>query len=393
MSTFIRLSALLWPALVPLLGAVFLASSMEGLPLTESQWHFIPTVIFSGVALLALRFNRARLFFAVCAVVAVLYWLPRSTQDSGISLPLLAFLFCLVSMCRETGLKSWQAVAYFTGGLILATLPDWPASVRILADDSLSIWSTGGLSESLPISPISLGLTAFAFCFLLYRAVVTGLPFLSGLLGAALSVVGAVLNSGFTAECFILASALCLLLAAIEMSHDLAFRDALTGLPGRRALEESLRRMSRPYTLAMVDVDHFKRFNDTYGHDAGDEALRMVGAELSRIDLGGKAYRYGGEEFTLLFPGKTVDEVSETIESLRKRLAERPFAIRDENRPKKKPRGRKSSKNRCVPSTTVTVSIGVAECAERSDNSKSVIKLADKRLYNAKKGGRNRVSF
>ena len=119
----------------------------------------------------------------------------------------------------------------------------------------------------------------------------------------------------------------------------------------------------------------------------------MVGAELSRIDLGGKAYRYGGEEFTLLFPGKTVDEVSETIESLRKRLAERPFAIRDESRPKKKPRCRKSSKNRRVPSTTVTVSIGVAECAERSDNSKSVIKLADKRLYNAKKSGRNRVSF
>ena len=366
---------------------------MEGLPLTESQWHFIPTVIFSGVALLALRFNRARLFFAVCTAVTVLYWLPRSTQDSAISLPLLSFLFCSVSMCRETGLKSWQALAYFMGGLILATLPDWPTSMRILADNFLSLWSTGSWSASLPISPISLCLIASAFGFLLYRAVVTGLPFLSGLLGAALSVVGAVLNSGFTAECFTLATALCLLLAAIEMSHDLAFRDALTGLPGRRALEESLRRMSRPYTLAMVDVDHFKRFNDTYGHDAGDEALRMVGAELSRIEMGGKAYRYGGEEFTLLFPGRTVDEVSETIEALRKRLAERPFSIRDENRPVKKPKGRNSTKKRSVPSTTVTVSIGVAECVERTDSSKSTIKLADKRLYNAKKSGRNRIAF
>ena len=120
------------------------------------------------------------------------------------------------------------------------------------------------------------------------------------------------------------------------MSHDLAFRDALTGLPGRRALEEAFRRIGRPYVLAMVDVDHFKRFNDTYGHDAGDEALRMVGAELSRVEMGGRAFRYGGEEFTILFAGKTLEEVEDAIESVRERIAKRPFAIRNQDRPPEK---------------------------------------------------------
>ena len=215
---------------------------------------------------------------------------------------------------------------------------------------------------------MSLVVLFFSLGFLLYRAVTTAHPFLSGLLGGLMATVGVVLNTGFTSECFVLATSLCLLFAAIEMSHDLAFRDALTGLPGRRALEESLRHVGRPYTLAMVDVDHFKRFNDTYGHDAGDEALRMVGAELGRIEMGGRAFRYGGEEFTLLFAGKTVDEVSEVIEGLRTRLAERPFTIRDANRPKRKPR-RNNAKSKAKKSatTSVTVSISVAASIEKTD--------------------------
>ena len=116
----------------------------------------------------------------------------------------------------------------------------------------------------------------------------------------------------------------------------------------------------------------------------------MVGAELSRIDQGGRAFRYGGEEFTILFTGKTTAEVEESIESLRKRISDRPFAIRDENRPSKKPKkvGRRTKR---VPTTTVTVSIGVADGIDRSHRPNTIIKKADQRLYTAKKSGRNRV--
>ncbi len=376
-----------------MLAATFLAMSVEGLPLTQGQWDFIPMVILGGVSLLALRFNRSRLFFAVGAVGLLLYFLPRNFDDTSVALMVLSIFFCLLSVFRERGLKSWQAATCFVSMVLLATVPDWPASIRASLDDLLGFGAYAIWAEESPIQPMSILVLGFTFTFLLYRAVSTGHPFLSGLLGGLMAAVGAVLNTGFTSECFVLAAALCLLFAAIEMSHDLAFRDALTGLPGRRALEESLRHVGRPYTLAMVDVDHFKRFNDTYGHDAGDEALRMVGSELSRIEMGGKAFRYGGEEFTLLFAGKTVDEVAEAIEDVRKRLAERPFTIRDENRPKRKPKKSARIKSKRAPSTAVTVSIGVAASLQRTDTAKEVIKTADERLYNAKKAGRNRVVF
>ena len=102
-------------------------------------------------------------------------------------------------------------------------------------------------------------------------------------------------------------SAAALTSLCISLAHEgfhMAFRDELTGLPGRRALNEKLQRMGRIYTLAMADVDHFKVFNDTHGHDVGDQVLRMVAAQLRRVSGGGHAYRYGGEEFTLVFPAR-----------------------------------------------------------------------------------------
>ena len=94
---------------------------------------------------------------------------------------------------------------------------------------------------------------------------------------------------------------LILVAAVAHEAYQMAFRDELTGLPGRRALNERLQRLGRSYVIAMADVDHFKKFNDTHGHDVGDQVLRLVAAQLRKIGGGGKAYRYGGEEFTLVF--------------------------------------------------------------------------------------------
>jgi GGDEF domain-containing protein len=97
-----------------------------------------------------------------------------------------------------------------------------------------------------------------------------------------------------------------LVVAVAHEAYQMAFRDELTGLPGRRALNERLQRLGRTYVIAMADVDHFKKFNDTHGHDVGDQVLRLVASQLRQIGGGGKAYRYGSEEFTLVFPGKTL---------------------------------------------------------------------------------------
>jgi hypothetical protein len=81
---------------------------------------------------------------------------------------------------------------------------------------------------------------------------------------------------------FMAASGLVLIVALLQESHQLAFRDQLTGLPGRRALDERLRSVGDTYAIGMVDVDHFKRFNDTHGHDVGDQVLRLVGGHVRR---------------------------------------------------------------------------------------------------------------
>lgn len=291
---------------------------------------------------------------------------------------------------KESGFTSWRTALFLIQIGFLVTIMDWSPTAVGQLHDILALGSVNGWSLTLPLQPLTLMAVCVTCFFLCTRALRGGTPFYSGLLGALIATTGAVVTQGFSSECFVLATAFSLLLSAVEMSHDLAFRDALTGLPGRRALEEAFRRIGRPYVLAMVDVDHFKRFNDTYGHDAGDEALRMVGAELSRVEMGGRAFRYGGEEFTILFSGKTLEEVEDAIDVVRERIAKRPFAIRNQNRPDKKPKRVKAAVKK-TPTTSVTVSIGVADATDKLDKPASIIKRADQRLYTAKKAGRNRV--
>ncbi|MCW8985832.1 MAG: GGDEF domain-containing protein [Thermoanaerobaculales bacterium] len=186
------------------------------------------------------------------------------------------------------------------------------------------------------------------------------------------------------------AAQLVLLIGLVEDSYRLAYHDELTGLPGRRALEEALRALNGNYAIAMVDVDHFKKFNDRHGHAAGDQALRMVAAELQNVGGGGRAYRYGGEEFTILFPGTTPAEASEFLETIRTGIADRRFAIRSPDRPRKKPDSPQKP-TRPPRLINVTVSIGFAGPSARTTDSNAVLRAADRALYRAKNKGRNRV--
>ena len=183
---------------------------------------------------------------------------------------------------------------------------------------------------------------------------------------------------------------LVLLLSLIEDSYRLAYHDELTGLPGRRALEEAMRTLHDSFTIAMVDVDRFKKFNDRHGHDAGDQALRMVADEIGAVGGGGRAYRFGGEEFAILFSGRGVAEVRSILEALRKAIATRKFALRAPDRPRAKPEKPKT-KSRPPGQVTVSVSIGIADSNPRRATAAAVLRAADRALYRAKNAGRNRV--
>ena len=185
-----------------------------------------------------------------------------------------------------------------------------------------------------------------------------------------------------------------MLMIAAAVAHEayqMAFRDELTGLPGRRALNERMQRLGRNYVLAMSDVDHFKKFNDTHGHDVGDQVLRLVASKLSKISGGGRAYRYGGEEFALVFAGKTLEECMPHLEVIRESIASYSIQLRNqENRPQDDLQGRQRRAGSGASAVSVTVSIGVAERLEQR-TPEEVLKSADQALYSAKGAGRNCV--
>lgn len=177
----------------------------------------------------------------------------------------------------------------------------------------------------------------------------------------------------------------------IADSHSMAYRDQLTGIKSRRALEQAATGLGHQYSVVMCDVDHFKKFNDTYGHDVGDQVLRLVAKKLNQVEGGGRAYRYGGEEFTLLFSGKTADQVSPFVEKVRQAIETYKIALRDQNRDlqsKKNRSGKQAHKT-----VSVTMSFGIAQLNGAAQPFEDVVKLADKALYKSKKAGRNCVSI
>ncbi len=191
---------------------------------------------------------------------------------------------------------------------------------------------------------------------------------------------------------FMTAAGFILLVAVLQESYRLAFRDELTGLPSRRALEERMRALGTRYVVAMGDVDHFKKFNDTHGHDVGDQVLRLVAARLAEVGGGGRAFRYGGEEFTVLFPDTTLKDALPHLDAVRLGIEEYHMAIRGEDRPKSRRRGSKLRGEGPADETlSVTISMGAAE-PKPGMKPAAVIKAADEALYRAKQAGRNRVS-
>lgn len=181
-------------------------------------------------------------------------------------------------------------------------------------------------------------------------------------------------------------SMIIVLIALVFDAHHIAYTDELTGLNNRRALNENFLSLGKRYTLVMIDIDYFKQFNDTYGHDLGDIVLHMVASILDGVHKGGKAFRFGGEEFTLVFKNKTVEQIKEELERLREEVESERIEVIEAGGAKSR-----KSKDASVKVVNVTVSMGVAQPDINCKTPDEVLKRADEALYKAKKAGRNRV--
>lgn len=254
------------------------------------------------------------------------------------------------------------------------------------------------------VSQISLVALIVAFVFLVVRCVVSHKQVDAGFAWALAAVACAFTSGGVgrTADSYIATAGMLLLVSLVETSYRMAYHDELTGIPSRRALNTASATLESSYAVAVLDIDHFKKFNDTYGHDTGDEVLRMVARRLTEVTGSGRAFRVGGEEFTILFAGKRLDEVLPHLEQLRGRIEESIFRLRGPDRrvsargPERRLSSTLSSKSRPFLSAAgptdlkVTISIGVASSRENA-SFQETLERADRALYQAKKNGRNRI--
>lgn len=223
------------------------------------------------------------------------------------------------------------------------------------------------------------------------RGSVFEVAFLGALVGSFLSLIVEQSGAQQASSIYMSVAGLVLIWGIIHNSYLIAYIDELTDLPGRRAMNEAMARLKGNYTISMLDIDHFKKFNDSYGHDVGDQVLRMVATKIAAVHGGGMPYRYGGEEFAVIFPGKDSKAAFPHLSNLRETIDSTKMVLRNHNRPTSKPENTPSRK---IPwqEVHVTISIGVANNDSSLTSATEVLKAADEALYRSKEKGRNRIS-
>jgi len=408
------LKPVLLPGGVALLAAATLAHT-GWLTLPLPALTFLDYCAALGSMLLAWRFHSSRVFMALLVLFLAGQAVGFSTGNPTLLVTIVRTLavlvplnFALITGIGERGFTTTSTgplvLLVFVQALTVAVLcgaPEQRASITAHPHHLATAIAFPGYTL-LAITAVGL---LIAIQFLAHRKPLDAAMFWA-LLASLLSLRFA--ETPRTSTLYAIA-AVCILGASIvENSYLMAYHDELTGLPARRAFNAALLRLRHPYSIAVVDIDHFKRFNDNYGHEIGDQVLRLVAANLGRVTGGGQAHRCGGEEFVILFPGTAIPEVVPHLERLREKIQSTEFRLRGQER-RQLPRGpdRRTSTNRNrtrkadairqlsreKPATlvSVTVSIGVATSSEKKASPEAVLHAEDKALYRAKDGGRNRV--
>lgn len=360
-----------------------------------------PYLIGFAVALLGWRFGSSRVVFAAIVLALAEVFLAAFARGDAamtrqgeiafdsVSLLLPLDLISLVTL-KESGLLSKRGLGILGGIAVQASLI---FIMGLVPDARLVAFLSHRFPEGGPLGNLALStpaLAAFAAAFLILsilfamRREVLDAGFLWALVACATALAPG--SPGPQSTLLLAVGALALGVSVIEAGHRMAFRDDLTGLPGRRALNEALGRLGGSYAVAMVDVDHFKAFNDRHGHDVGDQVLKLVAARLGAVGGGGTAYRYGGEEFAVLFQDKSAAGARASLEAAREAIAASGLTLRSPDRSLKKPSKPKARGG--VTTVSVTVSVGLAEGKAGADAT-AALKAADHALYRAKRTGRN----
>lgn len=403
--------ALATPALLGLVLALMMAVWPATAPWPDAAWFiYLPHFLFLAAAIAGACFTQTRILFLSVPASATLFCVDRAyfvahAPARGAAALLLGSLIlpplaAVLHRSQERGLLTpygaMRAMVVFVLTGFIAALPlSSGFQQALLSSAPPSLWTESGW---LRLPGLSLLVLLGALPFLLFKPRGES-PRLGALTGMALVFLFLSLNFSSSLchpahqrAALVLFGALggfTLLFAVMETAWRHMNIDELTELPGRRPLKHRLRCLGGSYVLGVVDIDHFKRINDTYGHIAGDQILRYVAAEL-RQNPRGAAYRYGGEEFVIVYERLPYKEALNNLDDLRDVISRKEFVLRSKTRSARKPR---SPRQQAGDATVIrlTVSIGAAAPSVHYRTSQEVLDAADQALYRAKENGRNRV--
>jgi len=400
-STLWRIS----PFLIVVLSYLMVDSSLL-LSIDVNVLRSLPYLMGGVLLCFASMFNRSR-FIAPIVITLFVYWFIRSHLQSPLSQPSIQslfiginVLFCaqliISALMPEKGLMTRIGCAFLLvlglGNLSLLFWGSEPFAIAVWQSIELpeyftfteNYWLTSLILLCHGVTVFVLGLTA-----LWKRSAAEYALLLTWFVGFVVFVDFAtpeVSSLGFTGLL------LALFILFQQSNYQVTYMDALTGIPSRRSMEDYLPTLSKQYAIAMLDVDHFKKFNDTYGHDVGDQVLKMVASRIYQVAGGGRAFRYGGEEFMVIFNRSDTNACYVYLEAVRESIQHYQMTLRGDDREQDKQKGteQRGSVKKTKPdkAISVTISIGIANSAQGL-GTKEVIKLADENLYKAKQAGRN----
>lgn len=417
------------------LAAVLVNSSLFAQVAPSLSFYYVG--VFAAGLLLAWRFNSSRVFFSLLVLLlshrAVDFFSSGQPGHTGpgrmavaLAVVLVPLNFIVFAQMRERGLAIAGIAPRF--GLLVLESVIFAVLCRPENSQGNSPRAGGAVVPAWLFVSFASAVAMFVWRFVQARKPIEpGFVWSSGAVFLWLDFAPV----GKMSDAYVATAALILAASLIETSYVLAYHDELTGIRGRRAFNESLLTLDQQYAIAILDIDHFKKFNDTYGHDVGDQVLCMVAKRLLGVGGDGQAFRCGGEEFAIVFRSMSAKEAFEHLDALRKtieksrfhvrgadrraeRIAEKSDAGSGDRRGVKRDR-RKSVKKKSAaaglhspqqrsanhPLTnpllsdhlSVTVSIGVGEPSTRYRQPEQVIQAADQALYRAKNKGRNRVEL
>jgi diguanylate cyclase (GGDEF)-like protein len=365
--------------------------------------QFLPYVLLLIIIANSISHQQSReLNIAISLIMS--YWLmrnliwPTDTNDATATIlfvligPLIALNFIIVTILPEKGIQNKNGIHLLLLMSFELMFLIW--IVNLTPELFLKyLYYPYFVSEIFDLSPMyqsSIIINVIVFFILLIKAILKQQVVFTGYLGAFISIVLAqhFINTPITSMVYFSVACLILIMAISLNSYRLSKIDIITELPSLRSFKGQLKKLDDHFCIALVDIDEFKEMTDEYGQDVCDQILRMIASRSLLLGRKGFPYRYGDQEFALIFYDMQLHEANKYLATLCDSIANEPFMLRSSKRPFFKPNFTpslgQSARNSKYKSIPISVSVGIAEKKPHHNNASDVLTTAREALDRAK---------